>query len=269
VNRRIVAAVLALALALVGTVVLVAYVRGADARALAGVETTTVLVVTRPVPEGTPASDLEGAVRLEQVPSKVVPAGTVSDLADLGDRVSTVDLQAGEQVLASRFVDESSLLPPGTVEPEPGDSEVSVLLEPQRAVGGRLSAGDEIGVYISMDLSGNVDEDPEEEKIGTTHATLHGVLVTQVQGAPAPATGEDGDVETASTGSAAPSGSVMVTLALPARDAEIVVFGMEHGSVWLTLEPEGADLSDTEIVTQGNVYGDAVLGQVSAGGDDE
>ncbi len=177
-NRRIAAAVLALALALVGTVILVAYVRGADARALAGVETTSVLVVTRPVPEGTPASELERSVRLEQVPVKVTPAGTVSDLADLGDRVATVDLQAGEQVLASRFVDESSLLPPGTVEPRPGDSEVSVLLEPQRAIGGRLAAGDEIGVYVSMDLSGNVDDDPEDEQIGTSYATLHGVLVT-------------------------------------------------------------------------------------------
>ena len=44
---------------------------------------------------------------------------------------------------------------------------------------------------------------------------------------------------------------------------------MEHGSVWLTREPEGADNSGTEIVTQGNVYGDAVLGRVSVGGDGE
>ncbi|MGY1712403.1 Flp pilus assembly protein CpaB [Geodermatophilus sp. SYSU D00758] len=263
-NRRIVAAVLALALAFVGTVVLVSYVRGADARALDGVETTAVLVVTRPVEEGTPAAELEGSVRLEQVPNKVVAAGTVSDLADLGNRVATTDLQPGEQVLASRFVDESSLLPPGTVEPEPGDSEMSVLLEPQRAVGGRLAAGDEIGVYISMELEGNIDDDDQDERIGTTHATLHGVLVTQVQGAPAPA--EPGDAETASTGTAAPSENVMVTLALPARDAELVVFGMEHGTVWLALEPEGADNSGTKVITQGNVYGDAVLGRVSVGG---
>ncbi|CCG02934.1 Flp pilus assembly protein CpaB [Blastococcus saxobsidens] len=266
-NRRIIAALAALALAIVGTVVLVSYVRGADARALKGVETTAVLVVTRPITEGTPAGELADSVRLEQVPNKVLAAGTVNDLTDLGERVATVDLQPGEQVLASRFADESSLLPAGIVEPEPGDSEVSVLLEPQRAVGGRLAAGDEIGVYISMDLEANIDEDPEDEQIGTTHATLHGVLVTQVQGAPARTA--PGNAETASTGTAAPSGSVMVTLALPAREAEQVVFAMEHGSVWLTLEPEGADTSGTRIVTQNDVYGDAVLGRVSAGGVDE
>ncbi len=261
-NRRIVAAVLALGLALVGTVVLVSYVRGADARALAGVETVNVLVVTQPVPEGTPAGELADSVRLEQVPVKVAATGSVSDLADLGDQVTTVELQPGEQLLVGRFADPSSLLPSGTVPVPPGDQEISILLEPQRAVGGRLAAGDEIGVYISMKL-----ENDAGKTIGTTHAVLHGVLVTQVQGAPAPA---EGETETASSGGAAPSNSLLITMALPARQAEVVIFGMEHGTVWLSLEPEGADASGTEIITQGNVYGDQPITQGNVyGGQDK
>lgn len=263
-NRRILAAVLALGLAIVGTVVLVSYVRAADDRALAGVQTTQVLVVTRPVPEGTPAGELANSVRLEQVPAKVAATGSVRDLDDLGDRVATVSLQPGEQLLASRFADASTLLPEGTVAVPPGDQEISILLEPQRAVGGRLVAGDEIGVFISMEL-----EDDEGRRIGTTHATLHGVLVTQVQGAPTAAADDDNAVETASSGAAAPTESLLITLALPARDAERVVFGMEHGRVWLSLEPEGADNSGTQIITQGNVYGDRPItqGNVYGGSD--
>lgn len=266
-NRRILAAVLALGLAIVGTVVLVSYVRGADARALAGVEATPVLVVTEPVPQGTPAAQLAGSVRLEQIPAMAVATGSVADLADLGDRVTTVALQPGEQLLASRFADESSLEPPGIVEVPPGNSEVSILLEPQRAIGGRLAAGDEIGVYLSMTL-----ENAEGKKIGTTHSVLHGVLVTQVQGAPAqaqPAAEAGTEPEPASSGAAAPSNSLMITLALPARDAETVVFAMEHGSVWLALEPEGADNSGTKIITQGNVYGDALAGLGNVYGESE
>ncbi len=255
-NRRILAAVLALGLALVGTVLLVTYVRGADARALAGVQTTSVLVVTEPIPQGTPATELAESVRLEPLPAKVAATGSVTDLADLGEQVAVVQLQPGEQVLASRFADPTSLRAPGTVEVEPGDQEISILLEPQRAVGGRLKAGDVIGVFISGELE--VD-DPrtdgaESKKIPTTHAVLHGVLVTQVQGAPAQP--EQGEAQTASSGQAAPSNSLLVTLALPARDAERVVFGMEHGTVWLSLEPEGADNSGTRIVHGGNIYGD-------------
>jgi pilus assembly protein CpaB len=253
VNRRILAAVLALGLALVGTVVLVSYVRGADARALAGVQTTSVLVVTETIPQGTAASELAGSVRLEEVPAKVAATGSVADLADLGDRVATAALQPGEQVLASRFADRSALRAPGTVDVPEGDQELSILLEPQRAVGGRLTPGAEVGVYISMDVQANVDGGEDKERIGTTHAILNGVLVTQVQGAPAPA--EPGDTQTVSSGAPAPSKSLLVTMALPARAAELVIFGMEHGTIWLSLEPEGADNSGTKIITEGNVYG--------------
>ena len=29
---------------------------------------------------------------------------------------------------------------------------------------------------------------------------------------------------------------------------------MEHGTVWLSLEPEGVDLDGTEVLTPGNIY---------------
>ena len=258
-RRRLLAATAALLLAATGTVVLLAYVRGADARALAGTRTVEVLVVDQPVPEGTPGEELADLVRTERLPARAAVPGGVTDLAALAGRVATVDLQPGEQLLAARFAAPEDLTVPGTVAPPEGTSEVSVLLEPQRAVGGRLAAGDEIGVYVSMTL-----ENEAGKTVGATHATLHGALVTQVQGAPAPAT--DGTTETASSGSAAPTGSLLVTMALPARDAELVVFGMEHGTVWLTLEPEGADRSGTKITTQGNVYGDlSGLGTVYGG----
>jgi pilus assembly protein CpaB len=261
VRRRLLAAAAALLLAVAGTVVLLAYVRGADARALAGVRTVEALVVDELIPEGTPGEDVAELVRTEQLPARAAVEGRVTDLSALAGQVTTVDLQPGEQLLAARFAAPEDVAVPGTVAPPEGASEVSVLLEPQRAVGGRLAAGDEVGVYVSMDL-----ENEAGKKIGVTHATLHGVLVTQVQGAPG-AGAEDG-TETASSGGAAPTGDLVVTVAVPARDAELVVFGMEHGTVWLALEPEGADTGGTEIVHQGNVYGDspAGFGTVYGGG---
>jgi pilus assembly protein CpaB len=250
-RRRLLAATAALLLAVAGTVVLVAYVRGADARALAGVRTVEVLVVDQLVPEGTAGEDLPELVRTEQLPAKAAVDGVVTDLDQLAGRIATADLQPGEQLLASRFASPEDVAVPGTVAAPPGTSEVSVLLEPERAIGGRLAAGDEIGVYISMTL-----ENDAGKTVGATHATLHGVLVTQVQGAPAPAAGE----ETETVAAGVPQGSLMVTVAVPARDAELVIFGREHGTVWLALEPEGADTNDTRIVTQGNVYGDLLAG---------
>jgi pilus assembly protein CpaB len=238
-RRRLLAALAALVLAALGAVVLLAYVRGADARALAGVQTVDVLVVDRPVPEGTPGEELAELVRTERLPARAAVPGAVTDLDELAGRVATVDLQPGEQLLAARFAPPEDLSVPGTVAPPEGAAEVSLLLEPQRAVGGRLAAGDTVGVHLSLD--------------GQTDVVLSRVLVTQVQGAPvAVADGEATD--TASSGGAAPSASLMVTLGLRPEAAEAVVFGMEHGTVWLSLEPEGVDTSGTEVLTPANVY---------------
>jgi pilus assembly protein CpaB len=182
-------------------------------------------------------------VGTELVPAKTAVPGRVQHLADLAGKVAEVDLQPGEQLLTSRFKAPGDLRAAGTVDVPEGDQEVSVLLEPQRAVGGRLAAGDKVGVYLSM-------ADPT----ATTHGVLHGVLVTQVQGAPAAPSSDGTDTETASAGSPAPTASLLVTLAVKARDAEEVVFGAEHGTLWLSLEPDGADNSGTQVLTPGNVY---------------
>jgi pilus assembly protein CpaB len=242
VRRRLLAAAAALVLAVLGSVVLVAYARGADQRAMAGLATVQVLVVAEPVAAGTPAAELSALVRTEELPAVAAVPGRVTDLADLTGQVALTDLQPGEQLLAGRFAAPDSLQTPGTVAVPDGLAEVSVLLEPQRAVGGRLVAGDEVGVLISFETP-------------TTHATLDRVLVTQVQGAPAPAvSAAEAGTETASAGSPAPSASLLVTLALPVREAEQVVFGAEHGTLWLALEPADADLEGTEVITPGNVY---------------
>ena len=210
-----------------------------------GVRTVDVLVADELIPEGTPADALADLVRTETVPAKTVVAGRVTDLDALAGRVATVDLLPGEQLLAARFVRPDHLEVPGIVDVPEGLQEVSVLLEPQRAVGGRLAAGDTVGVVVSLRM---------EDGTSATHAVLHGVLVTQVQGAPAPAE-STGDQQTASSGTPAPSASIMITLGVSAAQAEAVVFGIEHGTLWLSLEPDGARTDGTDIVTQGNITG--------------
>src|SRR5688500_14014848 len=139
-KRRLLAAIAALVLLVAGTLVLLAYVNGADARALAGTRTVEVLVVDEPVPAGTAGDALTELVTTKLLPAKAALGGRVTDLADLSGRVSTVDLLVGEQLLSSRFALPQDVQAPGTVEVPDGLQEVSILLEPQRAVGGRLAA---------------------------------------------------------------------------------------------------------------------------------
>jgi pilus assembly protein CpaB len=241
VRRRLLAAIAALVLLVAGTLVLLAYVQGADARALAGTRTVEVLVVDQLIPEGTSGDELTEFVTTETLPAKAALDGRVTDLSDLSGRVATVDLQVGEQLLKSRFARPDSLQAPGTVPVPDGLQEISVLLEPQRVIGTRLAAGDTVGVYLSQKLP---------DGTGQTSAVLHHVLVTQVQGAPA-APAPEADAEAAA---AAPATSLMVTLAVTARDAETVVFGMEHGTLWLSLETDGDDTGGTRVLDPSTIY---------------
>jgi pilus assembly protein CpaB len=242
VRRRLLAAFAALVLLVTGTLVLLAYVRGADARALAGSRTVEVLVVEQLVPEGTSGDDLAGSVRTVTMPAMAAVDGRVTDLSTLAGLVATVDLQPGEQLLAGRFQRPDDLQAPGTVAVPAGLQELSVLLEPQRVAGGRIAAGDTVGVYLSQVLP---DGTPQ------TSAVLHSVLVSQVQGAPTAADAQDGTEEAAA---ATPSSSLLLTLALTSKDAETVVFGMEHGTLWLSLETDGDDASGTRVLDPNTIY---------------
>ena len=102
--RRLIAIIVALALAGAGTFFLVAYVRGAEDRALAGEVVVDVLVADAEIAAGTPAEELAGRVRAERVPAKVAAAGAVADLSALEGRVAAIALLPGEQLVEDRFL---------------------------------------------------------------------------------------------------------------------------------------------------------------------
>lgn len=233
--RRVIAAVAAIVLAIVGAILLTNYVRNADQRAMQGLEPTQVLVVSSTIPEGTAAEALTDFVEVNTIPASALVPGAISDLAEVAGRVTTSDLQPGEQVIMGRFADPESVADPTRVAPPDGYQEVTIQLDAQRVLGGTLKAGDRVGIILSAtiaDLNGETD-------VEVTSNILDQVLVTRVARTEA-ATTEDGQP--------APQ-SLYVTFGVPTQEAERIVFGMEHASVWLTLQPEGQPAGTSEVVT--------------------
>jgi pilus assembly protein CpaB len=243
---RVVAALL---LATLGTLVLVRYVETARAEAVADEQLVDVLVLGSRVDKGTAARDLENKVRKVQVPAKVRAADAVTEVKQLNDLYATVDLLPGEQLVRARFATAGSV---GRGAAPPGLLQVTVSLDPERALGGNLRTGDTVGVLLSFDPFDN----EEGKKTGnTTHLELHKVLVTDVQieaeGGITRNDDKDKDKDAVAT---ARSGKYLVTLAVDAPAVEQVVFTAEHGFVWLSAEPKDAPEGGTKIVTRGNVY---------------
>ena len=231
-RRRLLAAVAALVLALVGAVVLLAYVKGADARALAGSAPCRCSSSTRPIASGTAGGRRSATwCSTEQLPARRGrPPGRVTDLAALAGQVATVDLQPGEQLLAVPLRRPAELQAPGTVAVPAGLQEVSVLLEPQRAVGGRLAAGDTVGVFVSL-VGPRQRQHPQRAAQGAGHP-----------GAGRTAPPAAGNATAAQTGRRSGAAAPTQTCWSPSRSApprrEAVVFGAEHGKLWLSLEPK-------------------------------
>ena len=152
--RRVIAIIAAIALAAVGTFLIVQYVGSAEERALEGEKLVSVLVVDRPIDQGTGAEDIAAFVRREDVPQKIAAEDAVGELADLEGQVATVDLVEGEQIIAGRFIDRETYLESlGAPEiPLPDDKlAVTISLDPERAVGGQLASGSSVAVIASFD----------------------------------------------------------------------------------------------------------------------
>lgn len=249
-RRRLLGTIAAVLLTLFGTFVLIQYVRTAEARVLAGQEVTQVLVVDEPIPRGAPANEIRDRIRSERVSRNVLAEGSVASLDDLGNRVAAVDLVPGEQLVTDRFIEPAALEGSGQAQLPEGHQVVTIQLEPQRAVGGQIAAGDTVGVLASFQQAEVPDEEDPTQSLqenATTAIILHKVLVTNVQGAPATSEDEDGEVPV-------PAGALLVSLAVDAPEAERVVFAAEHGTIWLTLEPEDANEQGTRIQRRGTIY---------------
>ena len=247
----------------------------------AGEVLVEVLVIDEPIAAGTPAEQLADRVRLEQLPAKVAASGAVSDLASLADKVAAVELLPGEQVVTGRFVDLETYAAStgsGGLVDVPGDLlQVTVSLSPERLVGGEIRPGDHVAVFASFDpfaldtveptglgpdeipvLAPDADTEEEEGRTGrqTPHSTkiiLYQALVTRLQAEELPRTIDE---EEAASGAPelAPTGNLLITLALRPADAERLVFTAEHGSIWMALEGEDAAVSRGPVQTRVSIY---------------
>ncbi|MBW3605503.1 MAG: Flp pilus assembly protein CpaB [Actinobacteria bacterium] len=244
-RRRVLIILTAVVLALFGMFVIVAFVGSAERRALQGTELVPVLVATTEIDANTPASELGDLVTTEDMPARLRQEDAVRDISSLEDQVATSPIRAGEQIVQRQFgaAEDMQGGPAGDI--EEGKEIVSVALEPQRAVGGRLSNGDLVSVIVSLGEAEVQDEDDPTQTTSTGGTT--GVVLTNV-----PVTAVSGGVTGESGGEAA--AAVMVSLEVDGSDAERIVFGMEHGTVWLTLNGENVGRPDVQTRSADNIY---------------
>lgn len=243
-RRRILTILAAIVLALFGMVVIVAYVSAAEERAQEGNELVPVLVATDEIETNTPASELSSVVVVTEVPERLRQPDAVRRLEALNEKVTIGPVRAGEQIVERQFGEPDAVRSPGGQGIRKGQEIVTVALEPQRAVGGRLAPGDRVSVIVSIgeaEVADDVDPSQTTTQQSTTGVVLNDVPVTAVSGGVSEESAEAANV-------------VLVSLEVDGSDAERVVFGMEHGTVWLTLNGEDVEPPNEQTRSPSNIY---------------
>lgn len=238
---RIIGALVALVLAVVGGVVLFLYVSGAEQRALGGAALVDVYVVTEAIPAGSDAATVADRIEVDKLPAMAVLDDRVTDLDQITGLVANTDLVPGEQLIRARFEDPDVLAARGDVAVPEGLQEVSIALPVQRVVGGAILPGSKVGIVISSN-----------QPDATTQFVFNDVLVTRVQGGTSFVRESDAE-ETA------PVSEIMLTFAMSTPDIEKVVWAaelLEEGTtgIWLTLQPDAVDTGGSRPVNGANIY---------------
>jgi pilus assembly protein CpaB len=219
-NKRVIAAISAGVLALLGVLVLVTWAQRANDRAFEGADMVTVVRFTANAGAGTGAADLADLTEKAELPKVAVPAGAVTSLDQVAGLSTNAAMQKGEVLLKSRMAAPGAKLKSDSSVPK-GFQEVSIALDAERSVAGQIKAGDRVGVIISTESA--------------TNTVINQVPVTRVS---AGLGGDEGGVA-----------ATMVTVAVKALDAEKIVHGQRWATVWLTLQDAETDTSGSRLIS--------------------
>lgn len=188
----------------------------------------------------------------------------------------------GEQLTFDRFVAPSEVARYArAVQAPDGLLEISMSLSPERIVGGSVLPGDTVALVASFELEPDDVELPDgltvnlttdqaeallddlitqaaagSEVDAITHILTHKVLVTNVQEEELPQDTLDANGDVVGSTSPAPTGNLIVTVAVDAPTVERIVFTAEFGRVWIAAEPLGASEEGTEEITILNIFDD-------------
>jgi pilus assembly protein CpaB len=252
-KRRILAVVCAVVLAAVGCVAVVAYVRTADERAVAGREVAWVLVATRRIPAGTTAARVraDGFVDRVVMPAATVPPDALTALDDDLDGLAvTADVQPRQLLLRGMFGESAEVR--GGLSLPAGKLAVSVEMTAAGRVAGFVRPGSTVAVFDTFTVQDGA-RIPAGDGLVNRHEYNHAtrVLLPRLEviaigergtaGAATSAPSAAAAPGAATTGGAPKGGATMlVTVAVTQAEAERLIHAAQTGTLYFALLDEAS-----------------------------
>lgn len=238
-TRRILAITIAIVLAALGTAGGLFLVVSADSRAQARLtDAVTVAIATKRIPVGTTGAKVisEKMVRYERMPKAAVPQDAISEIdAERTKLVVTSNIAVGQMLLAANFGDVSKVTS-GLPLPE-GKMAVTVETSAPEQVAGYVQAGSQVTIFLTYDL---IDTKGAKTNIQRTRVLLPRVEVLAVGTYQQARNPTSSSTSTTSTNRA---GSLLLTVAVDQSEAERLIEGLNHGTLYLGLLTDSVTVS--------------------------
>jgi pilus assembly protein CpaB len=234
-TRRIIAILIAIALAALGAAGGLFLILSADERARADInDAVTVAIATKRIPVGTTGARVrsENMVRLERMPKSSVPSDALSEISGELDRlVVTTNIAAGQVLLAANFGDQSKVTS-GLPLPD-GRMAVTVETGAPEQVAGYVQPGSQVVVFLTYDL---LDRNGKRTGIQRTRVLLPRVEVLAV------GTYQQTRSNSGNTNANARGSAVLLTVAVNQQEAERLIQGLSHGTLYLGLLTDSVEV---------------------------
>lgn len=221
-DKRKLSIILAVVLALMGTVMVRNYISQTERKFVKEEKKAYVLVAKTSIPAGTTID--ETMFQFEAVPEKYVQPKAINSQSLVVGKRAIVDILPGEQIMSTKLtiaVKDTSL----AMRTPQGKRAMTLTIPILSAVGGKVRAGDYVDVVGTFPYNAQVDGKTVTELVSVT--LFQNVLLLGIEGnAPA----ERGKPAPAAT-------DLVVTLALSPREISLLTYAMDQGRLKLVLRP--------------------------------
>ncbi len=229
-----------------------------------------VLVSARSIDQGVSASEMSdnafAFVKLESIPADQALSDVLKSVDDLGDlavgrNIVRLDITSGVQLTLSDFSVPGSASRSALPDVDENLFEMTIALEPQRALGGSVDVGENVAIVASFsdgeiaafddegDGGGNteveVDRVDSQEPERTTSVVVESVIVTNVQSEQVFTESQLNSDPFAPT--LVTTSRLFVTVGVKVADLEKLTFAAEFGELWLARQGPLATVTDSKV----------------------
>lgn len=242
-DRRRVLLLAAVLVALLGTTLVVLYVRGADSRAQERYETVDVLKAVSPIEPGESIDQAaaSGKLTLQSVAQGDVLPNAQTTINALTGLVATMKIYPGEQIISDKFGAQADASSPLQI--PKGMLAVSINLTDPARVAGFVNPGSQVAVFLTGTEQGT--------GLAFTRILLPRVTVLGV-GSTTPTTTTTTTAEGAQTTEQLPR--TLMTLAVDQRDAQKLLFSSSNGELAFGLLTGQSTVRPDAGVTAGDLF---------------